>query len=446
MTVVVVGAGYAGLAAALALTDAGRDVVVLEAADRVGGRVLTEVRPDGLRLDHGGQWVGPTQRHLLALAERFGCATYPTFEDGTHTEIWRDGSSVPFTAAAPETGPGVAEYERVAGLLDRLSETVDLDRPWETPRFAELDAQTAESFFRMQTSDEDAILRLSLSVQGLWCAEPREISLFHVLFYLASGGGYENLMETGGHAQDSRFADGAMTPALAVARHLGDRVRLGEPVLSVAQGERVTVTTTAATYAADRVVVTLPPATLGRVGFDPVLPVDRRGWVAHLPMGRVAKVHAVYDRPFWRERGLSGIASIYDDGPVGVVFDNSPADASAGVLVGFVYGDRVSSWSALDADARRASVLASLANVVGPDALAARDYTEKIWPLDPWAVGGYEAYATPGAWTGYARQGWRTPFGRVHWAGTETASRWNGYIDGALESGYRAAAEILEGK
>jgi monoamine oxidase len=211
----------------------------------------------------------------------------------------------------------------------------------------------------------------------------------------------------------------------------------------VTQDERVAVTTTSATYTADRVVVALPPVALGRVGFDPVLPIDRRGWVSHLAMGRVAKVHAVYDRPFWRERGLSGIASIYDEGPLGVVFDNSPADASAGVLVGFVYGDRVSAWSALDDDARRDAVLASLERVVGPDALAADDYTEKIWPHDPWVHGGYEAYATPGAWTGYGRDGWRTPHGRVHWAGTETASRWNGYIDGALESGYRAAAEVL---
>ncbi|WP_125609898.1 flavin monoamine oxidase family protein [Specibacter cremeus] len=442
--VVVVGAGYAGLAAALRLKDEGIDFVVLEASGRVGGRVLSEVREGGAVVDQGGQWVGPTQKNLLALAERFGCETFPSWEEGRHIEVWRDGSRVAYDGAAPEAGPGIDDYCRVTTLLDAMAKSVDLDQPWLTPDFELWDSQTAESFFRAQTGDEDAIRRLALAIQGVWSCEPREISLFHVVFYIAAADGYEQLMETRDCAQDSRFHGGAAAPATALAVELGDRLCLNTPVEAVEQDEQgAMVRTGSGVIRARRVVVALPPPATSGISFTPTLSISRRGWLAHSPMGRVAKVHAVYTQPFWRAAGLSGIATVYDDGPVGVVFDNSPADASMGILVGFVYGDRVSDWAERPAAERRAAVLETLAAIAGPQATDPVDYTEKIWPYDEFAQGGYEAYVTPGGWTGYARDGWRTPSGVIHWAGTETAGRWNGYIDGAIGSGYRAADEVL---
>ncbi|MFI7008598.1 flavin monoamine oxidase family protein [Streptomyces sp. NPDC050145] len=448
--VVVVGGGYAGLAAALQLHDQGVDFVLVEASGRVGGRVLTETRGGGatggaeVTVDHGGQWVGPTQTRLRALADRFGCATFPTWETGKHIEVWHDGTGVPYLGAAPADGPGIADYQRVTELLDALALTVDTAAPWRTPRCAEWDAQTAESFFRAQTADPDALRRLALAVQGVWCAEPYEISLFHVLFYIAAAGGYEQLMETRDCAQDSRFVTGAAGPARAVAELLGDRVRLGARALSVEHdADGVRVHTAGTVYEARRAVLALPPPAVRTLRFTPELPAARDGWLAHSPMGRVAKIHAVYETPFWRDAGLSGIATLYGDGPLGVVFDNSPHDAARGVLVGFVYGDRLSAWSDLDAAARRAAALTSLGSVVGSRAARPLDYTEKIWSEDPYARGGYEAYVTPGGWTGYGRTGWRSVTGTLHWAGTETASVWNGYIDGALSSGRRAADEVV---
>ncbi|MFJ9824792.1 flavin monoamine oxidase family protein [Streptomyces sp. NPDC101160] len=442
--VVVIGGGYAGLAAALRLHDHAVDFTLVEAADRVGGRVLTETRPDGTVIDHGGQWVGPTQTRFTALAARFACPTFRTWEKGSHIEVRHDGTRVPYTGAAPDDGPGIAAYERVTALLDTLARTVDTDRPWRTARFAEWDAQSAGAYFRTRTDDPDALRRLALAVQGLWCTEPDEISLFHVLFYIAAAGGFEQLMETRDCAQDSRFTGGAAVPARAVAALLGERIRLGDPVRSIAYGpEGVLVRTATAELRARRAVVALPPHAVRALDLTPPLPPARAGWLAHNPMGRVAKVHAVYDTPFWRAEGLSGVATLYGDGPVGVVFDNSPDGASRGVLVGFVYGDRLDRFASLDASARRDAVLAGFVSVAGPRAAHPRDYTEKIWTRDPFARGGYEAYATPGAWQAHARHGWREPTGPLHWAGTETASAWNGYIDGAVSSGYRAADEVL---
>ncbi|MFJ6728713.1 flavin monoamine oxidase family protein [Streptomyces sp. NPDC091281] len=442
--VVVVGAGYAGLTTAWRLADAGIDVVVLEAADRVGGRVFSQMSPSGVRIDHGGQWIGPSQRRFHALAARFGCSTFPTWETGLHIEIRDDGTSVDYAGAAPDTGPGIAEYARVTAMLDDLAGTVDLDRPWATPQFAEFDARSAEDFFREQTDDADALRRLALAVQGVWCAEPREISFFHVLFYLASGGGYEQLMETRGCAQDARFSDGADAVARALAKSLRGKIRLEEPVLSIRQtAHGVEAFTGRTVVRAGRAVVTVPPAAVERMTFDPALPPGRRGWIRHSPMGRVAKVHAVYDEPFWRAAGRSGIATFYGENPVGVVFDNSPEDASRGVLVAFVYGDRLDRWAASGDTERRRDVLTALSAVVGARAGEPIGYVEKIWPRTGWTIGGYECFVTPGGWTAYGRDGWREPSGRVHWAGTETASVWNGYIDGAISSGERAADEVI---
>jgi monoamine oxidase len=442
---VVIGAGYSGLAAALRLHDLGIDVTVLEAAERVGGRIWTEWRDGRSPIDHGGQWAGPTQTHLLSLAERFGCDTFETWDQGSHLEIWRDGSQVPYRGDAPSSGPGILEYNRVTARLDAMASQVDLVEPWRTPDFAAWDAQSVEDFFVAETDDTDAHARLALFVEGLWCAEPREISLFHLLFYMASAGGYDQLMDTGGGAQERRFCGGAAAPVLAVADLLGERVRLTERVLGVEYSDRgVTVRTATAVIRARRAIITVPPAALEAIEFSPALPSSRRGWVAGTAMGKVAKIHAFYPTPFWRADGLAGIATLYEAGPLGVIFDNSPADGACGVLVGFVYGDGVERWAALDADARRSAALGSLASVVGARALTPTDYTEKNWAEDSFVRGGYEAFAAPGAWTAHGRHGWRKPTASLHWAGTETASEWNGYMDGAISAGYRAADELAD--
>ncbi|MGN6721104.1 MAG: flavin monoamine oxidase family protein [Marmoricola sp.] len=442
--VIVVGAGYAGLTAALSLHESGVDVLVLEAADRVGGRTLSEVRGDVV-IDNGGQWAGPTQRHLLALAERFGCDTFPTFEDGESTEIWRDGTRVGYVGAGPESGPGVAEYERITALLDELALSVDVTHPWNTPRFAEWDGQSAAQFFAANTDDLDARARLALTIHGLWCTEPEEISIFHVLFYIRAAGSYTELMETHDCAQDRRFVAGADGPARAVAATLGERVRLNAPVRSIeCEADRVVVTTTHGTLTCARVVVTVPPPMLRSITFTPALPAGKVAWIDGNQMGRVAKVHAVYETPFWRAENNSGIATLYTPETVGVVFDNSPHDAHTGVLVAFVYADRADTWAKLDDAARRDAVLSDLARVVGEAAHTPIDYVEKNWSGDDYVGGGYEAYPRPGAWSRAGAEGWRAPIGRIHWAGTETSEVWNGYIDGAIGSGERAAAEVLD--
>ncbi len=294
--------------------------------------------------------------------------------------------------------------------------------------------------------DEDARRRLALAVQGVWTVEPRDISLFHLLFYVASAGGFDQLMETQGCAQERRFADGAQSVALAMAEHLGNRVRLNSAVRHIEHAsDGVRVHTDETAVHASHVVVATSPGAAVRLRFTPALPPSRNRWMERSPMGDVTKIHTVYETPFWRARGLSGQATVYGNHSVGVVFDNSPEDARAGVLVSFVYGERQQRWSVRTAAERRADVLATLREIFGDEAANPVQYTEKSWPEDPWAHGGYAANPAPGVWVEHGAAGWRTPCGRVHWAGSETASVWNGYIDGAIASGQRAAAEIIAG-
>ncbi len=379
---VVVGAGYAGLSAALSLHDDGIDTVILEGSDRVGGRVCSERRRDGVVVDHGGQWVGPTQKYLLALAERFDCPTFPTYNTGEHIERWPDGAQRRYTGAGPDDGPGMAEYLAAADRIDELARTVDLDDPTATPDIEKWDSETVHSYFERTVANEDARRRLALAVEGVWSIEPRDLSLFHLLFYVASAGGFDQLMEP-------RVARRSADSGTARSRR-----RWPSPTISRSgtPGYRRAPRRADARRRSDRDHPGDGARRLRRHGATAVghptrhrsLPrcPSRAHDVERSPMGDVAKVHAVFDTPFWRADGLSGQATIYGDRHVGVVFDNSPEDAGTGVLVCFVYGDRQRSWSALAESDRRAAIVDTLVELFGERAASPIDYTEKIWPQD----------------------------------------------------------------
>ncbi|NYJ02195.1 monoamine oxidase [Nocardioides thalensis] len=440
--VAVIGAGYAGLSTALSLSDSGLDVLVLEASGRVGGRAWSW-HEDGPVVDRGGQWVGPTQSALLGWADRFGCATFPTYDEGAHLECWPGAAPVQYRSGTPAPGRGAGEYAGALADLDRMAARIPVDEPTRCDSLAEWDSLTVAEWMRRNLPSPAARARMRVAVQGVWACEPRDLSLFHLLFYVAAAGGFEQLMGTRGCAQDRRFLYGADAPARAAAAELGSRVRLRSPVRTVRWHARgVELDTPAGTVAARRLVTTGTPPAQARIGFEPPLPMPRRRWLGRSPMGDVAKVHLTFAEPFWRARGLSGQLVDYGDGPVAYTFDNSPADASRGVLVGFVYADHYRRWRTLDASRRHHEVLASLA----PLGLAEREllaYDEALWPDLPWAEGAYGAVPSPGTWTAYGEDGWRRPVGPIHWAGTETAGPWHGYIDGAIRSGERAAREVV---
>jgi monoamine oxidase len=191
------------------------------------------------------------------------------------------------------------------------------------------------------------------------------------------------------------------------------------------------------------VAVCVPPPLASRIAVTPALPDRRARLLASLPMGASVKFHAVYQRPFWRARGLSGQAWTAT-GTVSLTYDNSPRDGTGrGLLVGLVVADEARRLGALDRAGQEREILASLDGLFGPDAAAPDALVVQDWGAEEWTGGCYAAHFPAGVWTRYG-SAFRAPCGRIHWAGTETSSEWHGYMEGALRSGNRAAEEILQ--
>jgi monoamine oxidase len=447
--VVVVGAGFAGLAAARHLARAGVDVVVVEARDRVGGRAWTDTTRSGLTVDRGGQWIGPTQLHLQALADELGVATFPTHTLGEAVE-WRDGIRHTYAGLVPTSDHGAAAEAVEAILdLDLTAQEVPLQRPWDACGAVELDGQTLGTWLGEHVQAPTARKMLDVAVKAVFGAEPGELSLLFALFYLHAGGGLSNLARTTGGAQERRFAGGSQQLAAGMAAELGERVVLSAPVESIEYGpDHVLVTADRSGGKPDGgtwrargrlAVVAMPPGVSVRLRWSPPLPGNRDQLSMHMPMGAVTKVHAFYERAFWRDEGLNG-QLVSDEGALCSTFDDSPPDGSRGAIVGFVAGDQCRRFEREGPAARRKAVLADLGRAFGPRAAEPLELVEQHWPGERYTRGGPVAIGAPGALSALG-PALREPVGAVHWAGTETATEWCGYLDGALSSGERAAAE-----
>jgi monoamine oxidase len=440
--VVVVGAGLAGLSAARALRSAGRDVVVLEARDRVGGRTVNEPIGDGKIVELGGQWVGPTQERMYELIRELGLETFPTHDHGDN--LFEHGDSVRrYAGTIPKVNPvALAEVGVVLARLNRLARTIPPEAPWTAARASQWDGQTFEDWSRRKIRTGAAREMLRLAIEGVWAAEPRDVSMLHVLFYIRSAGSLERLLDTGGGAQQDRVVGGTQLISIRMAEELGDAVVLEAPVRAIAaDAGGVTVTSDRGATRARAAIVAIPPALAGRIAYQPALPAVRDGLTQRMAQGSVVKCMAVYERPFWRERGLSGQLTS-TRGPVSVGFDNSPPDGSPGVLLAFLEGRAARDGAAMEPAERRAAVLGSLARAFGPEAAKPEHYVDKAWPNEEWSRGCYGGFMPPGAWTDHG-VALRRPIGRIHWAGAETAVIWNGYMEGAVTSGERAAAEVV---
>jgi monoamine oxidase len=441
--VVVVGAGLAGLAAARDLAAAGLAVIVLEARDRVGGRIVSADIGDGKVTDLGGAWVGPTQDRILALAAELGVATFPTYNTGANV-LHFGGRRGDYSGTIPRISPLVlADIAQAQARLEALARKVPADAPWTAARARRWDGQTFETWIRRAAATSGARSLLTLAAEAVFACEPGDLSLLHVLFYSRAAGSFEKLIATSGGAQQDRLDGGSWLVASRLADRLGpDVLRLSRPVTRLqTDGDAVTAVTAAGAVTGRRVIVSVPPHLAGRIDYEPALPPGREQLTQRAPMGSVIKCQVVYDEPFWRAGGLTGQAT--GDGPGSrVVFDSSPADGSPGVLTAFVEGDQARTLGRVSAAARRDVVLESLARYFGPKAREPAQFLELDWQRERWTGGCYGTLFGPNVWTryGYAL---REPAGLIHWAGTETSTAWCGYMDGAVRSGERAAAEVI---
>ncbi|WP_417508647.1 flavin monoamine oxidase family protein [Microbacterium sp.] len=443
--VVIVGAGAAGLTAANDLRRAGLSVAVLEARDRVGGRLWTDFI-DGAMLEIGGQWVSPDQDALKDMIEELGLETFDRYRDGDSVYVGPDGVAARFTG---EMFPVTAETEKIiadiTAQLDAMVAEIDPDRPWAHAKAQEWDEISWDAWLREQTDDDEAVRNLAFATGSAMLTKPTHaFSLLQSLLMAASAGSYSNLVDAD-FILDKRVIGGLQQVPLRLAERLGEDVLLDQPVRALEwdpSGTGVTVTTDDLTVTARFAILAHAPILYNRISFVPPMPRRQHQLHQHLSMGFVIKVHAVYDRPFWREQGLSGTAfSPYELSHE--AYDNTNHDDERGTLVGFVSDQHADDLFTLSAEERRQRILESLSHYYGPEALNPVVYYESDWGSEEWTRGAYAASFDMGGLHRYGAD-LRTPVGPIHFACSDLAGAGYQHVDGAIRMGHLVASNIVD--
>jgi monoamine oxidase len=453
--VAIVGAGLSGLAAAKDIAKAVKTFVILEARDRVGGRVLGAHLAHGEVEELGAEFVGPTQDRVLALAALLDLTTYPTYTTGKSI-LYRNGTVHPYdadlaTGGLPPVGPEAqAELASFITELDHLASELDVHAPWKHANAPAWDGMTLKSFAESRMTLQDSLLLFETAIRSILSTETAEPSLLYMLSYIAAAGNQTNagtiarLIGSKGAAQDSRINGGTQLLATRLAERLGvENIFLNSPVREVKlKGDRYTVRSDTVQVSAKHVVIAMSPPMAGRISYDPLLPAGRDQLTQRMPMGSIGKAIAIYPKHWWRSLGFNGQVQSDTGGAIRATYDNTPASESFGAIMGFIEADEMRALDRVSQTEINRLVIEDLVRYFGPQAANVSQILIQRWDLEEFSRGGPVAYCPPGVLTKYGLF-LRNPAARIHFAGTETAPYWTGYMDGAIRSGERVAAEIL---
>lgn len=436
--VIVIGAGFSGLAAGIALKEKGISSCILEARSRVGGRVETKWLDNELQIDLGGQWIGPTQTRMYELVEKYNIKTFPTqlFGKGQYN----------YNGALHEQEP--TEISAIFDLIDQLAANINLAEPHLSLDIDSQDRITLAQWLEQNIEEVEIASYVGrILAGGLLASDAGEVSLFQMLYYIASGNGIRSLLNAKGGAQQDRIFGGPQAIANAMAQEYGETLYTDHAVSSIEKVEESYCVTTkhGEQFFAQDIIITLPPSVVNsKIDFQPKLPIWKKKTLQNILQGNAAKYHAVYDRPFWRELGLSGQLN-QSRGWIMESVDNSVPGNPEGVLTFFVYGIDTVQFQKLSENERRNILLNELAHVFGEQALSPIELLTQDWSEEIYTDGCFSGHFVPGGFIKYGEY-LRKSVDRIHWAGAETAEVWNGYFEGAVRSGEREAVKIINKK
>ncbi|KAI1736027.1 putative flavin-containing amine oxidase [Xylaria scruposa] len=446
--VVIIGAGLAGLSAAHDVLKSNLSCVVLEARDRVGGKTWSQPLKDSKGyVDLGAAWINDTnQSKIYALAKRYGAELIVQNTEGNCVLQDFDGKCTLFAYGELPNFES-ATRERLAEIRDMCEADCQKLDTWR-PKDTALDCQTFESYLRSRGADDVAMATATVWTRAMLGQEPRDVSALHFLNFCKSGGGLLQMRSDRKHGgQYLRVRQGTQYFALGLANSLPtDVVRLNSPVHAIAQdgSHSIKVQTGGYVYAARKVITTVPGPVLKTIAFSPPLPLAKQTWIDSLTYGYYTKAMMEFKSPFWVEKGFCGLAQSFV-GPASVIRDSCiPADNKF-ILTCFITGGPGIEWASLSTVERERELLSQLEKIFGVRSLE-KEFKEMItyeWTNDEFSGWGCPcASLTPGVIDTLGGDALRESCGNLHFAGTETAGEWKGYMEGAVRSGERAAAEV----
>ncbi|GIX79806.1 amine oxidase B [Caerostris darwini] len=449
--VIVVGAGISGLSAAKWLHEAGINVICLEARDRVGGRTFTKRDPKVGYVDIGGAYVGPTQDRLLRMAKEFGIQNYKVNEEEDLLH-YKNGRRTRFkTGELPRRRNPLVNMDinNIFYLMDKMGEEIPADAPWNAKHANEWDTMTYKEFLQKYCWTKGGLEFFKNFVNLNITTESYEASLLSFLWYIKQCGGTKRIFSTTNGGQERKFIGGTQQVSEKIAEKLGDAVVIkSSPVVGINQESNDVVlvkTLNGKEYKTKYIILACPPVVQMKIHFTPSLPPLRSQLMQRMPMGTVMKCIIYYKKAFWRDLGLCGSLLMEggDNIPMFYALDDTKPDGSYPAIIGFILADKCRRLCLLSPEERKQRIAKSLAEVMGTsEALEPIHYEEKNWMDEQYSGGCYTAMYPPGFFTRYGRA-LRTPIDRLYFAGTETATKWSGYIEGGIEAGERAAREIL---
>ena len=442
--VIIVGAGLSGMIAARKVLEAGLTPLILEADERVGGRILTQEAIPGVPVELGAQWIGDTHQRMFRLAAELGVETYPQYDEGETSYDLAGSGVLRENEFHARFAAELKELELVLRHLDLLAADVPVDAPWQAPRALEWDAVTAGAWYDAQGLSPVARTLLEICTVGILAVPTAEVSFLHLLFTIQTCGVTSELFaESEGGAQTTRFIGGTSEIPRRLAALVGDRIVLDVPVQLIEHtADSATVHCRGGLVARGRrVIVAISPTLAGRIMYEPPLPGIRDQLTQRLPNGSAMKAFFIYDEPFWRADGFNG-QLISDVGPARMSNDTCIPGDDHGVILLFLEGDQARTFGRLPEAQRREALTAELVRHYGGAAAEPVFYVDGEWSERQWTRGCYNANHGPHVWTTYG-PALSTPIGVIHWASTDTATHWSAYMEGAVDAGERAAQAVI---